>query len=342
MAVKAKDIAEKLGVSTATVSLVLNGKPGISDKTREKVLRQIRELGYDYLIHEQANEIDANKTIGFVIYKNNGELLGLNSFFPLILDGIELTARQHGYNLVVINVDRKDIDNQIGYIQDSKCAGYVIFATEMQENELNCFESIGIPFVLFDNYFKSKLINSVKVNNEQGTFLATEYLNELGHKKIGYLSSGLNINSFIERKKFAFEAIRELGLEEPEKYSYTVGYPHEEAEAGMKEILKKTDIKELPTAFLADNDLVAVGAMRAMKEMGYRIPDDFSLIGFDDRPICILVDPKLTTVELPRERFGAEAVEQLIRVIQSGSKFYAKVEINGEVIKRNSVGKPRE
>lgn len=335
--VRAADLAREIGVSKATISLVLNGKPGISDKTRERVLRQIKELGYGYLLQSQQEIAEESNTIGFVIYKNNGALLGMNSFFPLILDGIELTARQHGYNLVVITIDRMEIDSQIKYIRDSNCAGYVIFATEMQEDEVGCFEELGIPFVLFDNYFIDKSINSVKVNNEQGTYAAVSHLYTRGHRKIGYLSSGLNINSFIERRKCAFAAMKHLGLEDQEQYCYEIGYPHENADIGMEAVLTRIHNSDLPTAFLSDNDLVAVGAMQAMKRLGFRIPDDFSVIGYDDRPICTLVEPKLTTIQLPRERFGAEAVEQLIHTMQKAEKSYTKVEVNGLLIERDTV-----
>src|SRR5699024_5660987 len=109
MAVRAKDIAKQLGVSEATFSLVINGKPGISIKTREKVLAGIRSLGYDYLIQSPGSSDPVSRVIGFVLYKNHGELLGANSFFPLILDGIESTARNAGYSLAVINIEREQI-----------------------------------------------------------------------------------------------------------------------------------------------------------------------------------------------------------------------------------------
>ncbi|MDR2914550.1 MAG: LacI family transcriptional regulator [Tannerella sp.] len=335
--VRAKDLAKELGVSTATISLVLNGKPGISDKTRENVIQKIKELGYGYLLQSQPELADESSTLGFIIYKNNGELLGMNSFFPLILDGIELTARQHGYNLVVITIEKWEIEKQINYIRDSNCAGYVIFATEMHEEEVVYFEKLGIPFVLFDNYFVDKQINSVKVNNEQGTYTAVKYLYDKGHRTIGYLTSGLDINSFVERRNSAFAAMRQFGMENQEQYCYNIGYPHEKSEIGMTIVLTGKDKRKLPTAFLADNDLVAVGAIQAMKRLGHRIPEDFSVIGYDDRPICTLVEPRLTTIQLPRGRFGAESVEQLIRTMQKEETAFVKVEVNGILIERETV-----
>lgn len=335
MAVKAKDIAEKIGVSTATVSLVINGKPGISDKMRTRVIRQMNELGYGYLLENK--EENAQKRIGFVIYKVRGELLGMNSFFPLILDGIELTARQNGYSLQIINIEKNQAEQQMHFIKEAGCAGYVIFATEMHEDDINLFEKLGIPFVIFDNYFIDKRIDSVKVNNEQGTYLAVKFLYEMGHRKIGYLDSGLSINSFQERRECALKAMNFFGIEKPEEKVYTIGYPNENAEEGMKKLLIKCKKETLPTAFLTDNDLVAIGAMRALQEAGYSVPGDISVIGFDDRPICTLVTPKLTTMQLPRSRFGADAVKTLIDSIKERTVSSVKIEIDVNLVERESV-----
>lgn len=344
MALTSKELAQKLGVSTATISLVLNGKKGISDKTRLRVVQQIKELGYGDMLKESAATAEEKtsdpassvKNIGFVIYKNNGMLLGMNSFLPLILDGIESSARNHGYNLLLISIERGDIENQIKYIQAANCKGYVIFATELQEEDLYYFDQIQLPYIVFDNYFIDRNINCIKVNNEQGTYLAVKCLHRLGHRKVGYLSSGLEINSFKEREKFAKSAIRFFKMEAPDRYSYTIGYPNDTAETNMLQLLQNLSKSELPTAFLADNDLVAVGAIQALKKSGIRVPDDISVIGYDDRPICELIDPPLTTIRLPRAAFGAEAVERLIYMLERSSDQCIKVEINGELVMRSS------
>ncbi|MCD8084380.1 MAG: LacI family DNA-binding transcriptional regulator, partial [Clostridiales bacterium] len=353
MAIKrAKEIAKEIGFSASTLSLVLNGKPGISEKTRIAVVNRLQELGYGYMLEGTqdsadnpavtipANDTAVNSensgTIGFVLYKNEGKLLGFNSFFPLILEGIESTARRYGYSLVVINIEREHINQQINYIEDANCLGYVIFATELHLEDLKPFQNLGIPFVLLDNYFRSlSSVNAVKVNNEQGTYEAVRYLYDLGHRNIGYLSSGLDICSFHEREMFALSAIRELTG--TSGVSYTIGYAHENAEHGMSRLLSSGQIKKMPTAFLSDNDLVAIGAIQALKKAGYHIPEDISIIGYDDRPICTIIDPPLTTIQLPRTRFGSEAIEQLIRFMRMPSDSYTKVEINGILIKRDSV-----
>lgn len=337
MTVRAKDVARIIGVSEATLSLVINGKPGISEKTRSIVTEKLKALGYDQMIKINKEAESDSRNIGFILFKDNGQLLGVNSFFPYILSGIETTARKFGYSLSIINIEKKHIQTEIKYIYESGCSGFIIFATEMKESDLNIFESLNLPFVVFDNEFSMREINCVKVNNRQGTALAVEYLRNLGHKKIGYLSSGLSINSFQERMQCAEWAARLMGADDMQRFIYNIGYPNENAEQGMRMILDKYSLKELPTAFIGDNDLVIAGAMLAIKAKGYRIPEDFSLIGFDDRPICTLMEPKLTTIMIPRQLFGSTSVSQLIRLLNGDDDGSVTVKVNGKLVIRDSV-----
>lgn len=346
MALKAKEIAEIIGVSQATLSLVINNKPGISDKTRQKVIAELKERGYEYLLGEEVKSVtpsgnsDNSKTIGFVTYQVGGELLGYNSFFPLIISGIEMEASKEFYHITYINIDRNHVSDGIRQLQSSGCCGYVLFATELKKEDMEHFLKLGIPFVVLDNYFLDYHLDTVKVNNQQGTYLAVKYLYERGHRKIGYLKSTQDINSFNERFQKALEAMNAFGCITPEKYVFEIGYPSDKACEGM---LKKLDGgSELPTAFIGDNDLVIAGAMKAMQLRGYTLPEDCSFIGFDDRPVCEWLTPQLTTVRLPREYFGGEAVRLLIQSLETADERKLKVEINTTLIERDSVTVPRQ
>ena len=341
MAYTAKQIAQMIGVSQATLSLVINNKPGISDRTREMVIQELRDRGFEYLLTEPSETgLSGIKSsnIGFVVYRAGKKLLEYDSFFPLIMDGIERSAKENGYSISFITIDKDEIQEGIRRINDAKCCGIVIFATEMKEEDLLPFIESKLPFVLLDNHFNNYNINTVEVGNEQGTYRAVRYLYECGHRKIGYLRSDVDINSFLDRRKYALQAMHELGIKDPERYIFETGYPTELAYEGMKKILKEK--KELPTAFLADNDLVAIGAMKACKEFGVRIPEDISFIGFDDRPVCFLSEPQLTTVAIPRDDFGAEAVRLLLRGI-NGDNIHIRCSICGKLIKRESVASIR-
>lgn len=341
-----KELAKKLGVSTATVSLVINGKSGISDKTRAEVLAKIRELGYGDMIkaphpvEKPADVQAAQSSIGFVIFKDTGKLLGENSFFPLIVNGIENRARLHGYNVVIINIEKNKLSEQVKFITDAGCKGFIVFATEMHEEDLPYFEALGIPFVIFDNYFPGQPIHTVGVDNQQGTFLAVKHLAELGHRRIGYIRSGEKIYSFFERELYAKQAVRFLGLEEPEPFTITAAYPSDEAERAMKRYLQNHDLKA--TAYLTDNDLVAAGVLNALRSCGIRVPEDVSVVGYDDRPLCEYTAPKLTTIRLPRDDFGAEAVSRLVRIMDHRAECCTSTKVAGTLIVRQSTGRAPE
>ena len=336
MVLTAKEIADMIGVSPATLSLVVNNKPGISDRTRQKVINELKKRKFNYLLNELTEKDNNNrKVIGFVNYRVGGELLGEDSFFPMILDGIENRARKHGYNLTYINISRENARNEIKSIVAAECQGIVLFATEMKKEDMEPFLNLGIPFIILDNHFNSLPINSVKVNNEQGTYIAVEYLYKHGHRKIGYLQSGIDINSFQERYDCARKALEKFSLEIPDKYVWVLGYPMKAAYTEMKRFLLKKS--ELPSAFLADNDLVAAGAMKAVREAGLRVPEDVSFVGFDNRPICFLTEPGLSTVQLPSQYFGAEAIEMLVRTLEGEDDMQMKLEISTTMVERGSV-----
>lgn len=344
--IKSKDLAKILGVSTATVSLVINGKSGISESTRRKVEKRIIDLGYGEMLQKPYGKEQAlgghsghpeGATIGFVLFQRSGELLEENSFFPLIMDGIESEARKSGFNLSVIKIKAELAEQQVSYIRDANCSGYVIFATEMQKNDLSFFSQLNLPFVVFDNEFLDKDLNYTKVNNRQGTYLAVKYLVENGHRSLGYLSSGLEINSFKERMECAFSAMKKFGIQDSNQFLFNIGYPNELAMINMNRIFAEKRREDLPTAFLGDNDLVLIGAMQAAKENGYRLPDDFSFIGYDDRPACTIITPKLSTIRLPRELFGAAAIRQLLESMKFPERGHLTLEVNGSLIERESV-----
>ena len=216
MTLKAKEIAEILGISQATLSLVVNNKPGISEKTRNRVIQELRDGGYDYLLSDQARKgvelAGEVRSIGFIIYTVSGDLLGHNSFFPFIMEGLENRARKYGYNICFITVRKENIQDDLRNIREAGYCGCAIFATEMHEDDIAHFMKLEIPLVLLDNCFNTHSLNAVKINNQQGTHLAVQNLVKHGHKKIGYLRSGLDINSFEERYRSAIHAMHSFGM----------------------------------------------------------------------------------------------------------------------------------
>lgn len=335
MALKAKDIAEMLGVSTATVSLVINNKPGVGEQKRQEIIRKIRELGCDYMLQD----IPENKgTIGFVVYKRSGRIIDESPFFTYILEGITNSITNYGYNLNFIylnkNMSRQEQEVQL---KAANCMGLIIFGVEMQREDLQVFKDSGLPFSILDNSFQESDVDSVAINNMQGTDKAVSLLYEMGHRSIGYIRSKVRINSFDERYHYYKRVLKGLGLEFHSEFVVDIGYSESEAREGIKAWLREN--REFPTAFFAENDFLACNVMQGMQEVGYRIPEDFSLVGFDDRPIAQMVSPKLTTVNVPKNIFGPAAVELLMDRIKNKREQSLKIETGTNIVRRESVKK---
>lgn len=337
MSVRVKDIAELLGISPSTVSLVLNNKPGISQKTRQRVLDAISEMGYDINFLSKP-ALNNNRSIRLIVYKKHGKVVSDTPFFAELLEAIESEARKNGYNLVFSYVNENENRAEIlRIIKERPLDGVLILATEMNKEEIASFSKIDSPVLVLDNYFQSEKLDTVVINNVQGAYEAVKYLADCGHKKIGYLRSSIKINNFSERYDGYIKSLGDNGLKVENGFLWELGSTLDEAYRDAKELLGKT--RNLPTAYFADNDIIALGAMKAFKEAGYSIPEDISLVGFDDMPFCEMAEPSLTTIKVFKQAMGRHAVKRLIEIIETKTSDYIKIEIGTELIKRKSVRK---
>lgn len=335
MALRAKDLAEMLGVSTAAVSLVLNNKPGVGEKKRQEILDKVRELGCEYLLKEDV-PLAGKGSIGFVVYKKNGRIIDESPFFTYILESLNRRVLQCGYELKFIYLNGKEpADEQRAKLIAGDFAGLIIFGVEMQRGDLQVFIDTGIPFSVLDNSFQESDVDSVAINNAQGVFKAVQYLYDMGHRRIGYIRCRVRINSFEERLLEYRLCMERLGLSADEDLILDASYSEDEIRADIDAYLDRCP--QVPTAFFAENDFLACHAMLRFQERGYRFPDDISLIGFDDRQICQMVQPKLTTVNVPKDIFGPSAVDLLMSKLESGRRQSLKLEIGTNLILRDSV-----
>ena len=334
-----KEIAGLLGVSPAALSLVLNHKSGVSEATRQRVLAQLETLGYGHLIKKNAPQ---SANLCFVVYKRHGEILDQHPFFLLLMESLEGQARKHGHSLLLMTIDnRYPLEAQISHLGSMDARGAILFATEMQEEDLAWFNALNMPFVALDNDFSQENINTVSINNQMGTFQAIEHLVALGHRQIGYLKSRTRISSFRERESGFRDALAHFGLTLPPPFIFQTGFTEEGSYQDCKRMLAEG--KALPTAFVADDDTIALGVMKALQESGLRIPDDVSLVGFNDRPHCTIVTPSLSSVNVARHSFGAEAVDALMRLLEKNEQPSSrtrsiKLRIGTQLMMRASTG----
>ncbi len=337
MAVTARDVAKKAGVSPAAASLVFRGKPGVGDETRERVLAVAREMGFEY---SAPSEVRRTSTLQLIIYKKHGKVVSETPFFEQLTKGVSDETYRLGYHRLSISYfyAAEHPSEQLKSLRSTKCAGIVLLATEMRATDVAQFERLGVPVVLLDGWFPSKRNDSVVIDNQRGAWQATQYLISQGHRDVGYLNSNVDIRNFLERRDGYLSAMASLGRKDfdPAKAIVRVGTTIESAFDDMSAYLATGP--DLPTAFFADNDIIAAGCMRALAKAGIRVPEDVSIVGFDDMPICQLVYPSLTTMAVPKASMGALAVQRLVALIKGETTGESvRICVLPELVSRESV-----
>lgn len=334
MAITAKELARKLNISATAVSMALNNKPGVSTETRKQIIKAAEKYGYDFtklsLKKNQAGEIYC------IIYKSHNAILKYTPIFSELTDGIEHVCEKEGYHLKLVQIN-ENIDNVQKWIEDiriTNCAGVILLGTEISLNAAKAFTALSVPVVLLDSYFETLNCSSVLINNEQGAYLATNYLIDRYNKQPGHLCSSYKIENFETRKNGFLKAIREHGMSVSKSIAHDLPPSIDGALADMMGYIHSGD--SLAECYFADNDLIAIGAMKALKLSGFKIPDDISIIGFDNIHESHIVEPSLTTIDIPREFMGQTAARQLIYEISNPAAHPVKIEVSTRIVKRFS------
>lgn len=347
---KAKDLAKKLGVSPATISLVLNNKPGVSDSLRHSLIEKIQEMGCDNMLCVPTvdlagkNEEAANSSrpvVAYLIYTSCDEHNDRFAFYPAVLEGAEMEARDHNYNLVVFHMNCEGNSSLPDLIQRTgNVIGAIVQTVHITENIINDIKVLDIPCVFVDCYRPDKRVSCVCVNNEQGIFSAVKYLKSRGHRNLGYVSRGGDKTWQKERRQFFHQALVEYGLQDhPENY-FVAGI--DEDFYNFQSLAKVfSQAPCLPSAFIAENDRQAWRTVQALKSIGRKVPEEISVIGFDDRSLCTMVEPNLTSIKNYRHLMGRECIlmlQNLKRLKRLGVKNPClKYELPTELIERDSV-----
>lgn len=337
MSIKVKDLAAKLNLSPSTVSLVLNNRPGISDATREKVRAAVIEMGYGELLSEES---DGKKNLLFVVYRKHDAVPNSTPYFSQvfseIIEGMESQVKVRGYQLLVSYVDEYTVQDEVMRIKKEDVEGILVLATEMKEAEMDAFSDVSVPIVVVDNYMAHREFDCITINNEQGVHEVVEYFADMGHRDIGYLHVDHNANNFSERYYGFLRAMETFGLEM--KKENLIQICTSGGDAVYQELKKKlSGWEKMPTAFFADNDIIAICAMRVLRELGYRIPEDVSIAGFDNITLSEMLDPPLTSIQIPKYKMGVVAVNTLIDKIKEQVEGVIKVEVRTSLVVRESV-----
>jgi len=324
-------VAQLAEVSKATVSRVLNNSPKVTEKTREKVMKAIKESGY--YPSATARRLTTNKaeTIGLIIPTPQDTTFG-NPFYTEILRGFTHQAKIESYDLLLfIN------EYQFNYsrlFHDRRVDGLLLVGIKRNDKGITQLSKNKFPYVLTGK-IDYKEANYVDADNKGGAYQAVSYLANLGHKKIAYLGGSFEFTFNQERFEGYLKAFKEHNLKYGKELTMESINTQESGYEAMHKLLESSSI---PTAVFVANDLDAIGAMKAIREKGLRIPKDIAVIGFDDIQLASYIEPPLTTVRQPIYEMGITAISLLVQLIEGKKKEPLKVELPTQLIIRESSG----
>lgn len=331
-----KDVAARAGVTPATVSYVLNDKKSISGQTKRRVLAAIDELGYvpDLSARTLSMSQRSSRLIGVVVPQTEpgSRLMFQNNFYSEILGSIELHARQHGYHIIISATDVGE--SYLTLAQERNLDGIIVIGMYPDEFYRQ-MKKTQIPIVLIDSYCNDHYYHNVRIDDAYGSYLATRHVLECGHRHIAFFSGLLKENGVMKKRLSGYrDALNEQGLPFDPAYVFEGSIDYESGVSSARRLLAAA----LPaTAVVAAADILAIGAMKGFYENGVRVPDDISVMGFDDLEISQYLTPGLSTVKQHISLKGERAVELLLNNIADPALTKQEQILPVSLIERGSV-----
>lgn len=329
-----EDVARKANTSIATVSRVLNDKGGYSEKTKQRVIEVVDALGYESNAIARSLKRNKTNTLG-VLVPNVSSMLA-----TAILNGIEDYASTHDYSVLTsyTYTNREKVMKSLKTFQEQRVDGLIFVSDNFEEEYYQYIQKMKIPVVLAATENKEYPVSFVKVNDYKASYDAVSYLIAKGHKKIGMISGNpADPVAGQLRIKGYQKALEDAGVKvDPSKIIYSADYQFESGRKNFKKLIKKHP--EI-TAIFAASDELAVGALNMASELKIVVPDEISIMGYDDILMSTMVWPPLTTLSQPLEKIGYESTKKLLEEIdklkKSGEHYY----IDHEIVERSSVAK---
>ena len=331
-----KDVAQAAGVTTAAVSYAISGKRPISDETRKRVEQAIKDLGYtpNMAARTLSSAGNDSKLIGVVVPQTEGEgrLMFQNQFYSEILGSIELCARQRGFHVLISATDANE--SYLTLAKERNLDGIIVIGMYPDEFYQQMKKS-QIPIVLIDSYCNDHYYHNVRIDDAYGSYLATKYVLERGHRDIAFFCGRLKDNGVMKKRLAGYrDALAEFGLEFRAGLVFEGDIDYKDGIASANRLL---DTHTQATAVVAAADILAIGAQKAFYERGVRVPEDISLMGFDDLEISQYLTPGLTTVRQQISTKGEKAVELLIRNIEEPELTKQELILPVTLVERGSV-----
>lgn len=323
-----KDIAKIAGVSTNTVSRALNNKPDISDATKKKILKIAKELNYRKDFTASSLRKKESKIIGVILADS------ANPFYSEVLKGIESASKKFGYNIIFINSERnyKHEVSAINILLSRRIDGLLLSPVQEKVEDVKELIKLKIPLVIFARHFSHLPVNEVRSDDIKAGYIATKHLIEKGAKRILVINGYLHKSPAMMRLEGYKKALKEHGISIDEELIMVGDIGMENGIEAVNHALKKNISFD---GIFAYNDMLALGAIKALKDKGIKIPKDVKIVGCDDIMFSSLITPSLTTVRIQKYKIGYEAFKLLMKVL-SGKKQIEKKVLDVELIVRES------
>ncbi|MFB3825589.1 MAG: LacI family DNA-binding transcriptional regulator [Bryobacteraceae bacterium] len=327
-----KDIARTANVSHATVSRALRNSPLVNPETAERIRQIARQQGYTASAVARSLVTKRTSTIGVVVTTIADPFIGE------VVSGIEEMALAHGYSvfLATCHADPQRELRAVRSFQERRVDGILVAASRVGALYMPLLAEMKVPIVLINNQHPGEFVYSVGIDNLQAGRQATQHLVELGHRRIGYLGDRYGFQSDAQRSTGYRQVLEgcDCGFD-PDLVAHGDGTP----EGGMQAAAKLLALADRPTALFCYNDLEALGALRAARERGLRVPEDLSVVGVDDLFLTSYTVPPLTTVQQPKQEMGRRAALILLELL-AGGKPESQVTLEGKLIVRESTTAP--
>ena len=326
-----KDVARLAGVSTSTVSHVLNRTRFVSDEKRELVERAVEELNYRPSSIARSLKVQQTRTLGMLVTASR------NPFFAEVVHGVERRCYERGYTLFLCNTegDIKRMEANLDALEEKRVDGLLLLCSEVNDEIINLIEAErSVPIVVFDWGPESDNVDRIYDNSLSGARLATKYLIAKGHTDIGCIAGPQDRRSAKERLKGYRQAMIETGLSVREEWIVEGDYG---CEGGVEAMSYLYGLEKLPSAVFVCNDMMAIGMLSEAARLGLRVPQDLSVIGYDNVYISRFTAPSLTTIHQPKKEIAARAVDTLIDRLSSKRTKGLQIKVEPTLVERESV-----
>jgi LacI family transcriptional regulator len=329
-----EDIAQKAGVSRSTVSRVVNGHQNVSDGVRKRVLEVIRSTGYHP--NPAARNLASQRSwmIGLVIPRSVSVFF-TDPYFPHLTQGVAQACNQHDYTLGLFLIGTKEDEEKVfpRISHRGSLDGILLQTGQIGDHLIDRLINSNMPVVIVGRPFHADGVSYIDVNNTDAACNAVSHLIRLGYQRIAMITGPHNSTTSIDREEGYHRALTERGRRVDEALVAEGDFTEASGYYAMRHLLAAK-----PDAVFAASDIMALGAMRAAREAGLRVPQDVAFVGFDDLPLANPPDPPLTTIRQPVYQFGGAAVEILIDMIDNGIEPPRRVIMTTELIVRESCG----